>query len=267
MRKDYQISIIGAGRVAWHLAPALEGAGHSVQEIYSRRPAEAQKLADRLYHTTVLHQPDFSRSTSELLIIAVADDAIREVATSLRLPSHPGAVVHTSGSQPLEALQKAATPYTGVFYPLQTFNKHKQTDFRKIPICLEADDHQVLNMLTRLAKSISPVVRVMHSKERLALHVAAVFACNFTNHLLYMAETLAEDQHIDFGLLHPLITETLGNSLNIGPQPSQTGPAVRSDQTTLKKHRQYLRDFDKTYLKIYKLLSEHIADIHKVEDK
>ncbi len=179
IQKYYKISIIGAGRVAWQLAPALESAGHAIEEIYSRRHQKALALSRQLYQADVLKKPDFSKSHAEILVIAVNDDAMREVASGLTLPSADTIVVHTSGSQPLAALQGAGTEYTGVFYPLQTFTYDQQVNFSHIPICLESDNSHALKVLTKVAKSISRTVKLISSKERAVLHIAAVFACNF----------------------------------------------------------------------------------------
>lgn len=260
MHTQYRITIIGAGRVAWHLAPALENAGHVIQEVYSRRYREAKKLASRLYQASAQDEPDFSDSSAEIFILAVADDAIRTVASRLLLPEHDTIVVHTSGSQPLGALADAQSSFTGVFYPLQTFTKDKEVDFSKIPVCLEADDDGVLKVLIKLAKSISAEVRLINSQERAILHIAAVFACNFTNHLLQMAETLTESHHLEFSLLKPLIAETISKGLTIGPRQAQTGPAIRGDLITLEKHMDYLRNYDKDYAEIYKVITQHILD-------
>lgn len=266
MQKHYRISMIGAGRVAWHLAPALENAGHTIEEVYSRRHTEAKKLTQRLYHAQVLDEPDFSDSSSDLFIIAVSDDAIRTVASRLLLPEHDAIVVHTSGSQPLEVLEGANTSYTGIFYPLQTFTKNKEVNFAQVPICLESEDSHVLKILTKVAKSISPTVKLINSQERVVLHIAAVFACNFTNHLLRMAEILLENQHLDLSLLKPLIVETIDNSLSLGPQQAQTGPAARGDLVILEKHMDFLKDFDQDYAEIYKAITQNILDSRYLDE-
>lgn len=262
-QKYYRISIIGAGGVAWQLAPALESAGHTIEEIYSRSYEKALALSLQLYQASVIEKPDFSKSHAEILIIAVNDDAIQEVAPKLILPSEGTIVVHTSGSQPLSTLQDVKTVYTGVFYPLQTFTYDKHTNFSNIPICLESDNSHALKVLTKIAKSISRTVKLISSKERAVLHVAAVFACNFSNHLLSIAESLMKHQHLDLALLKPLITETIHNSLTIGPQKAQTGPAVRNDQTTINRHMAFLKKHDPEYAKIYDLLTKHIREINK----
>lgn len=256
MKKYRKLALVGAGNLAWHLAPALEDAGLVVTSVYSRYLWNAQRLADRLYGTQAQDHLDFSDSEAQLFIIAVADDAIEAVAQQLQLP--PGAtLVHTSGSQPLRALRRAATDRTGVFYPVQTFSRARRPDFHHVPFCLESDDPEVLLRLTKLARQLSQHVALVSSEERQVLHVAAVFANNFTNHLLHMAQTLAEAHHIDFSLLHPLIEETVQKALE-GPAAAQTGPAVRGDETTIKRHLKQLRHFDPAYAKVYKLLTQHI---------
>ena len=257
--------IIGAGNVAWHLAPALEDAGLVIESIYSRQRQRAQALADRLYGTEVREHLDFSDSEATLFILAVSDDAIEEVAQQLVLPEE-ATVVHTSGSQPLRILQKASTPYTGVFYPLQTFSRPRLPDFRTVPICLESDDSEVLVRLTKLAKKVSGHVALVNSAERQVLHVTAVFANNFVNHLLRMAETLAEEHQLDFSLLHPLIEETVVKALEVSPALAQTGPAARSDETTIKRHTKQLRAFDPGYAKVYRVLTQHIQETMTNDD-
>ena len=156
-------------------------------------------------------------------------------------------------------LKRSATPRVGVFYPLQTFSKHHPLDFHQVPICLESEDSDTLYKLTKLAKSISGHVALLNSQERRVLHVAAVFASNFTNHMLRMAETLAEAHQLDYELLKPLIEETIRKSLATSPEQAQTGPAVRGDARTIKQHQAFLKKFDPDYAKVYRVITQHIV--------
>ena len=259
-QKNYchNISIIGAGNVGWHLAQALEAAGHIMHEIFSRNASHAQALANKLHKVSPISHLDFSKSKAKIFIIAVSDDAIGEVVSKLTLP--PDALlVHTSGSQPMSSLTRGNTTHIGVFYPLQTFSKDKPIDFSSIPICLETAHPKDLELLQQLAGSISQDVRVMNSEERVVLHVAAVFACNFTNYLLGIAEKILDDHQIGLDVLQPLITETLQKALEIGPQKAQTGPAARGDTATIQRHLEFLKNHE-DYAKIYDLFSRHIAE-------
>ena len=253
----FRIILIGAGNVASHLGPALERAGHMVQGVYSRQPEHARQLTQYLYQAQPYDTLDFSATDAQLFIIAVSDDAIPEVVAALQLPEE-ALLVHTSGSQPLSVLKRSATPRVGVFYPLQTFSKHHPLDFHQVPICLESEDSDTLYKLTKLAKSISGHVALLNSQERRVLHVAAVFASNFTNHMLRMAETLAEAHQLDYELLKPLIEETIRKSLATSPEQAQTGPAVRGDARTIKQHQAFLKKFDPDYAKVYRVITQHI---------
>jgi predicted short-subunit dehydrogenase-like oxidoreductase (DUF2520 family) len=252
------ISFIGSGNLAWHLAPALDNAGFIVKEVYSRNPKHAEALTERLYQAEVKATLDFSTSPSSVFIIAVTDDAIKEIAQEIILPEE-AILIHTSGSQPLSELQFAATTNTGVLYPLQTFTKSKKIDFKSIPIFIESNNEETNLALTTLAKSISNQIKKIGSEERKAMHVAAVFASNFTNHMITISKDLMENNGLSFEWLKPLILETINKSLTTDPAAAQTGPARRGDLEILDKHLEFLKE-DDALAEIYKLVSQHIID-------
>lgn len=252
------ISFIGSGNVAWHLAPALDNAGFIVKEVFSRNHRHAAQLTERLYQAEVKATLDFSTSPSSVFIVAVHDDSIREIAKEIILPEK-AMLVHTSGSVALDELQFAATPDIGVFYPLQTFSKTKKIDFHQIPVFIETSNTETEDVLLRLGKAISRYVKRITSEERKALHVAAVFASNFTNHMLTLSESVMQKNSLDFEWLTPLINETITKALQMGPQAAQTGPAQRGDLVTLEKHMAFLQD-DPRLAEIYQLISQHILD-------
>lgn len=252
------VSFIGSGNLAWHLAPALDNTDFAVREVFSRNKKNASALADKLYQAEVKTTLDFSNSPSVIFIIAVSDDAIEEVAQEIVLPEN-AILVHTSGSQPLSTLGYAATLNTGVFYPLQTFSKNKKVDFKEIPFFIESENPETEKILVAMAKAISKKVYKCTSSDRKALHVAAVFASNFTNHMLTIAKEILEKHKLDLDLLKPLIVETINKSLALGPEEAQTGPASRGDVEILDHHFEFLKR-DKQIAEIYKLISQHILD-------
>lgn len=252
------VSFIGSGNLAWHLAPALDNAGYVIKEVYSRNPKHAEALTERLYQAEVKASLDFSTSPSSLFIIAISDDAIEEIAQEIILPEE-AFLVHTSGSQPLSILQFAATSNQGVFYPLQTFTKKQKIDFKDIPLFIESINTETEEALMPLAKALSSKVRKIKSEERKALHVAAVFASNFSNHMITLSKNIMEDNGLSFDLLKPLISETINKSLSLGPESSQTGPAKRGDLEILDRHMEFLQE-DETLSEIYKLVSQSIID-------
>ncbi len=252
------VSIIGSGNLAWHLAPALDNVGFVVKEVYSRNPQHAESLTDRLYQAEVKATLDFSTSDSSLFIIATSDDAIKSIAQEIILPDE-AILVHTSGSQPLSELEFSATTNIGVFYPLQTFSKQKKIDFKNTPIFIESNNEETEEALMLIGKSISDQVRRIASGERMALHVAAVFASNFTNHILTISKNIMEQNGLDYDWLKPLILETIQKSLSLDPERAQTGPAKRGDLEILDKHLAFLKD-DEAVAEIYKIVSQHIVD-------
>jgi predicted short-subunit dehydrogenase-like oxidoreductase (DUF2520 family) len=258
MTKPLAVSFIGAGNLAWHVAPALDNAGYSVKEVYSRNRRNADALVERLYDAETKADLDFSSSKSSVFIIAVSDDVIGDIAQEIALPED-AILVHTSGSQPLSVLGYAATPNLGVFYPLQTFTKDKKVEFNSIPIFVESETAIVEKRLMAMAKEIAKNVFKINSEERKALHVAAVFAANFTNHMLYLAQEIMRENALSYEWLKPLISEMITKSLSIGPENAQTGPARRGDLATLDKHMDFLKG-DETVSELYKIISQDIVD-------
>lgn len=252
------VSFIGSGNLAWHLGPALDNSGYVVKEVYSPHKKHAEAFTERLYQAEIKDSLDFSDSDSGLFIIAASDDSIKEIATEIILPEN-AILAHTSGSQPLAMLDFAATQQTGVFYPLQTFSKNKKVDFSTVPLFIESLDEQTERTLIAVGKAISKQVRKISAEERTALHVGAVFASNFTNHMLTLSKKILLDNHLNFDLLRPLITETFNKSLQIGPEKAQTGPAVRSDLEVLDRHLEFLNR-DEKLAEIYRVISQHILD-------
>jgi len=260
MSKPVSVSFIGSGNLAWHVAPALDNAGYAVREVYSRDASHAGALVERLYEAEVKTSLDFSASLSKIFLIAATDDAIQEIAQEIALPED-AILVHTSGAQPLSLLGYAATTRTGIFYPLQTFSKSRKVDLATVPFFVESENAETEKILTAMAKTLSKHVFKITSEERKALHVAAVFASNFTNHMLLLAQEVMKDNKLSFDWLKPLILETISKSLAIGPENAQTGPARRGDFETLDRHMEFLaEEEDEEVAELYKVISQHIID-------
>lgn len=257
------ISFVGTGNVAWHLAPALDNAGYSVREVFGRQKKNMLALTERLYQAEPKNTLDFSESNTSIFFLCVSDDSIQEVAQEIILPED-GLLIHCSGSQPLDILNYAATSRTAVFYPLQTFSKSKRISFNDVPIFIETEDKETERQLMEMGKSISTKVNVISSEHRKALHIAAVFASNFTNHMLSISKDLANKNNLDFELLKPLVAETISKSLAIGPENSQTGPAARHDMQVLDHHMEFLQD-DLALAEVYKIISQHIINSYESE--
>lgn len=246
-----RITIIGSGNVAQHLIKAFTKSELvEIVQVYSRKKEVLSSLIEFDKITS-----DFEElQESDLYIIAVSDKAIADVAK--QLPFQNRIVVHTSGAASLDVLDPKNRK--GVFYPLQTFSKSKEVDFSNIPLCLEAENTFDFRVLETVAKSISNAVFAINSDQRKALHVAAVFVNNFTNHLYQIGQEICEEHQVPFEILRPLIQETAEKINALDPVDAQTGPAKRKDSTTIEAHLAYLTN--ETQKNIYKLITQSIQD-------
>ncbi|WP_162419062.1 Rossmann-like and DUF2520 domain-containing protein [Cyclobacterium roseum] len=254
----FTIAIIGTGNVAYHLSSALENGGHVISEIYGRDLAAAEKLSSRLYGTEACDVLDFTESSARIYILAVSDQAVAGIAEAILLPEN-STLLHTSGVLPLDILAQSSADFTGILYPLQSLTKGREIGFEEVPFLLEADEFETIKKLKILCKSLSSPYYLVPSSERRAIHVAAVFASNFTNHMLLVAEALMRQQGLDFEMLKPLIIEQINKSLQMGAKASQTGPAVRGDFDTLENHLRFLAT-NEQWAEIYQMVSQDILD-------
>jgi predicted short-subunit dehydrogenase-like oxidoreductase (DUF2520 family) len=231
------VAMIGRGRVATHMSKALLKAGHGVVSVNSRTLEELPQDAD-------------------VYIIAVKDsalqDVIRQLTNLLKTKNDAPLIVHTAGSMPLSVFEGYAEN-GGVFYPMQTFSMEREVDFREIPLFIEGKDKRI----RELAESISEHVYELSSDDRKYLHLAAVFACNFTNHCYTLAAEVLEKKGLPFDVMLPLVDETARKVHELHPHEAQTGPAVRGDENVMNAQAALLEGRNK---EIYELLSKSIQE-------
>ena len=247
-----QIVLIGSGNVAFHLAKAFTEAQIPISQIFGRNTTELQKISEQFsipFSTETLADAD-------LYIISVSDSSITEVSSLIK--NKNVLVAHTSGSVSREAL--SGNYRKSVFYPLQTFSKSKNLDYSKIPFFIDAENENDEEILKNLASKISKNVMLANDEKRKYIHLTAVFACNFVNHLFARAKEISDSQGIPFDYFLPLIDETTQKIHELEPKLAQTGPAIRNDEKVLKLHESLLTDEEK--LKIYKTLNESIKKMY-----
>ena len=247
-----QIVLIGSGNVAFHLAKAFSEAQIPISQIFGRNTTELQKISEQFsipFSTETLADAD-------LYIISVSDSSIAEVSSLIK--NENALVTHTSGSVSREALN--GNYRKSVFYPLQTFSKSKNLDYSKIPFFIDAENENDEEILKNLASKISKNVMLANDEKRKYIHLTAVFACNFVNHLYARAKEISDSQGIPFDYFLPLIDETTLKIHELEPKLAQTGPAIRNDEKVLKLHESLLTDEEK--LKIYKTLNESIKKMY-----
>lgn len=249
-----KIVFLGSGNVATNMAVAMQKAGHTLVQVYNHRLEGAKSLAEKLQCSYTDQLKDLSKE-ADIYIISIKDDAIEGLAKQLAVPGK--VVVHTAGSIPMEVLA-VASPEFGSLYPLQTFTKGRSLDFKTIPLFVEAANADTLKLINDLALSISDSVKVADFEQRKILHLSAVFACNFVNHLYDLSQDLLREHNLDFDALRPLVLETALKAQEMNPHDGQTGPAKRNDRQVITKHLQLLSN-NQPLKNIYTVLTESIV--------
>jgi len=247
--KKYRISFIGAGKVAFALCHQFHLSGCRIHKIVSKSENSSRTLA---LSCNASWSSDYCFDDSEdIIIAAVPDDALEEVLGKVKCGDN-SIIVHTAGSLGLDVFP-AALKHTGVFYPLQTFTQGRKVIFKGLPFFLEASDQISSDIMTDLARILGADIYYTDHAKRQILHIAAVFACNFTNHMFTVCKKITEKAGLPFNVMEPLINETVSKALELGPDNSQTGPAFRSDKETIKRHidlLSYSPELQKIYIEI-----------------
>lgn len=254
MKPIHDIVLIGAGNAATHIGRACVSRGIRVRYVFSRREESREKLA-----STVGARPldDLASLGNiepvDLILLSISDDAIREVAS--KIPKGDFIVAHTSGVTPIDAMGDHSE--RGIFYPVQSLQQEREINFREVPICLEASDEVTHDRLKQLADEIAGPTYDLNSEQRRWLHLAAVFANNFTNQLYGISDELLEKYGMPLEVLQPLIEETARRITEDKPAQLQTGPASRGDKESIEKHRKMLENHP-DWLEVYDAITKMI---------
>ena len=250
-----RVVIIGSGNLAEALARAVSASRLRLVQIFARNPERARTVA-AIARTDWAVDPEHLRRDADIYLIAVSDRAVAEVASTLPIPES-AAVAHTAGCVPLDAIPERFDR-RAVFYPMQTFTKGRKVDFSRIPIFLETSAPAWRPELENFARELSRSVIWADSEQRAKVHLAAVFACNFANHMYAVGERIVRSAGLGFEVLKPLIAETAAKACDTpSPRDVQTGPAVRNDTTTQERHLALL-DTDPALQEIYTQISKDI---------
>ena len=229
------IILIGSGNVSTHLGLSLFNKGYKIKQIWSKKLINAQLLANRLNSTATNNLQNIE--DADLYIVSVKDNMLEVIIKQLNVNN----VVHTSGTIGLEIFNSKIKNY-GVFYPLQTFNKKIVLDLNTTPICVEASNNKFQKNLLKIGEDVSEKVIKISTEHRKKIHLAAVFACNFTNHMFTIADEILSQNNIDFKLLLPIINQTVKKLNRNKPKEVQTGPAQRKETKIIKNHLNQLSD-------------------------
>ena len=241
-----RVVIIGAGNVATVLGRLIKKNGHDILQVVSKHIESAIILGIELNCAFGINYKEIDR-TADIYLIAVADNALKELCEEYRLNNK--LVVHTAGAVSKEILKNISNNY-GVLYPLQSLLKQHAALQENIPLLVDANTSESLALLQQFAASISSNCSFASDEQRLKLHVAAVLVSNFTNHLYTIAAEYCAGEGVDFKMLLPLIKETAIRLQEYNPSEMMTGPAFRGDTKTIEKHLGLLESYS------------HIQDIY-----
>jgi len=251
------VVIMGSGNMAWHMGHWLIGSGIQVNQIFSRNIERGAGLAAEL-KTEFTNRLDKIQERTNLYLLTISDDAltavIRQAVFGNRL------VIHMAGSVPIDIFKEKVKNF-GVLYPLQTFTMGKPVEYSQIPVFIEASNAKNLARIEQLAFKLSDRVYKVDSEKRAYIHLAAVIASNFTNHMLAVAEKYMQERNLSFDLIKPLVQETIAKALSISPFLAQTGPAVRGNTGVIEKHLSLLENHPEIR-ELYRVISESIVNLH-----
>ena len=252
-----KIALVGAGRVATCVGPRLMEAGHTIACVFSRTLSNARELAGKLGAPAVDSLEQLP--VADVYLVMLSDDALVQLAPAIVRGREQALFLHTAGSVPMNLWKDAGAQRYGVLYAMQTFSKGADIDWPQVPVFVEGCNPDELRIVSVLASGLSGKVTELSSEGRKKLHVAAVFTCNFSNHMYAIAEQLLASEGVPFRVMLPLVRETARKVEMMSPADAQTGPAIRGDRKVIGEHLALLEDYPE-YAGLYRLIS---TDINK----
>ncbi len=252
-----KVLLLGTGNVAWHLGRRLCERQFPLYGCYGRNPEKVRRLAESCGVAQVYTDLREIPSDVDAYVFALADRAYAELLP--RFPWRDKVMLHTSGALPLTLFQ-GLTAHAAVLYPFQSCTYGVALKSGRLPLCLEASDDRAREVVQTLASVLGDESYWISSAQRKTLHLAGVYANNFSNALFRVAFELLEAQRMDTRLLHPLLMETVMKAVVMPPKDAQTGPAVRGDHQTMQAHLSLLQEDNPLWTEVYRLLSRLIAE-------
>jgi predicted short-subunit dehydrogenase-like oxidoreductase (DUF2520 family) len=253
-----KLAIIGAGNLGTRVSLEFHNQGIEIIQVFSQTVTSALTLG-KLIGCNYVTRPEEITPEADIYLVSVSDQAFNDLLQEINFNNK--LVAHTAGSLSIEELRQYTDNF-GVFYPLQTFSKFRDVDFSQVPICIEGNTPENEQILVELASTISKDVRIISSEQRKQIHLAAVFVCNFVNHMYSIGAEIVQKNDLPFDILMPLISETASKIKNMSPLLAQTGPAVRKDKNIINEHLNML-NHDPKLQKLYSALSESIYEYQK----
>ena len=246
------VTLIGAGNMAHWLVYAMRNADVRISQVYSRQLGHAKALAEIAGAEAIDNIKDLLPD-SDLYIFSIKDDSYENLLQ--QLPFRLSLAAHTAGSLSMRIFEPYAESY-GILYPYQSVNKDMDFKGIVVPLCVEANNEIAENELFAFAHKLTSVVQKLDESQRMVLHRAAIFGCNFTNAMYSIAYDILQEHHIDWQMIMPLLQNTMEKVKTMNPHEAQTGPAKRGDQNVIQFHLDALQD--ELLKEIYKVMTDYI---------
>ncbi len=257
MFKSLKITIIGAGKIANSIVPALLKNGFPVIQIISKSITSAKTLAKKNKIALYSNSLNELAEASNIIILAIPDGEINK--TSLQLANtgisfKRKLVIHLSGSltiAELFPLQKAGA-YCASMHIMQTFPSKTITSIQNVFCAIESNNEKIKSFLTTLVLKLGMNPLTITSENKVFYHLAGVFASNFLNANFFAASSVFGKINADNDaykkVLSTTSTTTLNNILSRGYAEALSGPVERGDLFTIKKHLKALKKNKKDHL-------------------
>lgn len=251
--------IVGSGNMAHFLLFLFQRNNIAVSGIYARNEAAGRMLA-AAYHTKFYSElnrlPD---EPNTALFLCVPDRSITAVAQSIPFRSNQ-ILVHNSGSTNIAQLSAFASRFA-CLWPMVSVSKSNSDYATDIPLCLAGSDADVNATILEFAKQLSTRAMVCTEEQRQTLHLSAVMAQNFANHLFVLASELCKQRGLDAQVLQPMLLQWAKGLASDSAKDNQTGPARRNDENTLSIQRELLASHPEL-LKVYDTLTASIRKMY-----
>lgn len=243
-RKDNLI-IIGAGKIAYSLVPALSDKGYKIKAIISNRIKGAKELASKLKISEYGDDPEKIKIKKGVFILAVPDNQIKSAAerySKIKIDFRHSLFIHLSGSNDISLLNCLALKKAQIasFHIMQTFPSKRRKNIKNSFAAVETNSKETAEYLFKVASDLELKPFCIESQYKTLYHLTGVFASNFINAVLFQSKQLFDllelKQYSFNRILSPLFNSTIKNIKVTSPAKALSGPVERGDLNTVKKH-------------------------------
>ena len=262
-----KIGIIGAGKLGSSLAATLLAHDQNIA-ISSRRAERRDWLRDEFPNLDVVDEYTQITEDAKIVFITTTDSAIKEVCDSIDWKSHHW-VIHCSGVLTLDVLEAAKSAGASVagFHPLQTFPVDGARNlFDEISYAIDCQDEDLHSWLQNFARTHrSRTFAIEGETAHAAYHASAVLACGLLAGLIGISAELWESAGIErnraLKMLSPMLQSTIDAITRDGLPDAISGPYVRGDLETIRKHLQTTAQINHDTSRAYAALALAQIDI------